>query len=148
MSDVNSNARKPEDYLESIRRDGYVLIKQAVPLDTVNDLLAYVNSFEYSSEQQTKIDSNLQRLNGYGSTVYNVVAKRPEVLRLFIRGVAGELLKGMLNDKYYHSWIHPCRITFCVPRISAVRQEPCRTTLIRSSRTAETTVQWCNACCS
>ncbi len=103
MSEVASNLRTNEDYLVSIRKDGYVLIKQAVQPDAVKDLLAYVSSFEYSGEQQAKIDANLQRLNGYGSTLYNVASKRPEILRLFIRGVVGDLLKGMLNDKYYHS---------------------------------------------
>lgn len=103
MSNIDNSLCVHEEYLESIRRDGYVLIKQAVPVEVVQDLVAYVNGFEYSSEQQSKIDAAVQRLNGYGKTIYNVAAKRPEVLRHFIRGVAGELLKGMLNDKYYHT---------------------------------------------
>jgi hypothetical protein len=103
MSDSDYRSVGRQGYFEAIRRDGYVLIKQAVANDAVQDLLAYVNSFEYSSTQQAKIDANLQRLNGYADTLYNVAVKRPDILRLFIRGAVGELLKHMLNEKYYQA---------------------------------------------
>lgn len=103
MVNMNVNLSINDKYLESIRRDGYVLVKQAAPDEAVADLKEYISSFKYSDEQEISIAENLQRLNGFGKTIYNICAKRPDVLRLFIRGVPGALLKALLNDKYYPS---------------------------------------------
>nr|WP_315473110.1 phytanoyl-CoA dioxygenase family protein [uncultured Undibacterium sp.] len=91
------------DYVNAVREKGYVLIKSAILKEIVDDLLDFANSFEYSDHEKDILTANQQRLNGYGATIYNIPSKRPEVLRHFIRGLCGDILRALLNDKYYRS---------------------------------------------
>jgi ectoine hydroxylase-related dioxygenase (phytanoyl-CoA dioxygenase family) len=89
------------NHVNQVRQNGFVHIKNAVDPAVVGDLLAFAQSFQYSEEQQANLLRNQQRLNGYGRTIYNVALKKPEALRLFIRNIQGEVIKGLLNDQYY-----------------------------------------------
>lgn len=89
------------EHLDGIRKIGFTLIKNAIPTPIVDDLLKFATNFSYTSEEEKEILKSQQRLNGYGRTVYNLPIKRPDVLKYFIRGMPGEILRGLLNDKYY-----------------------------------------------
>ena len=91
------------DYIEQVRKDGYVLIKRAIDPSIAQNLLDFATSFEYSDVERDALLKNQQRLNGYGNNIFNIALKRPDILPLFIRGVQGEIMKGLLNDRYYSS---------------------------------------------
>jgi hypothetical protein len=90
-----------QEYIDAVRQEGYVLIKQAVAQAVVEDLLNFACNFQYTEDEQASLLRNQQRLNGYGQNVFNVAMKRPDTVPIFIRGVQGEVMKGLMNDKFY-----------------------------------------------
>jgi ectoine hydroxylase-related dioxygenase (phytanoyl-CoA dioxygenase family) len=93
--------KQAELYASDLKKNGYTVIKKAIRLDTVEELLKFATTFEYSTEENEILFKNQQRLNGFAQTIYNIALKRPDFLRLFIRGMQGEVLKILLNDDYY-----------------------------------------------
>lgn len=89
------------EYIDAVHQEGYVLIKQAVAQAVVKDLLDFSCNFQYTEDEQASLLRNQQRLNGYGQNVFNVAMKRPDTVPIFIRGVQGEVMKGLLNDRFY-----------------------------------------------
>lgn len=91
------------NHVRDVQDKGYTVIKRAIAQDVVTDLLQFAKSFVYDDEEKEILKANQQRLNGYGETIFNIPAKRPEVLRYFIRGLCGDILRALLNDEYYRS---------------------------------------------
>jgi hypothetical protein len=84
-------------HVNHIRQQGYAVIKQAVDPAVVRNLLEFANTFQYTEDEQANLLRNQQRLNSFDRTIY----KRQDALRLFIRGTPGEVLKELLNEKFY-----------------------------------------------
>lgn len=91
------------EYLKKIDCDGYVIIKNAVDPKIIDEILCFINNYNYSDEEKKKIESNKMRLNNYANNLFNVALKRPDFLKHFIRGTQGEIAKKLLNDEYYRS---------------------------------------------
>ena len=90
-----------KECIAAVQQQGYVIIKQAAERSVVKDLLNFALNFEYSEEEKAGLLRKQQRLNGYGQNIFNVAMKRPDTLPIFIRGMHGEILKGLLNDSFY-----------------------------------------------
>jgi ectoine hydroxylase-related dioxygenase (phytanoyl-CoA dioxygenase family) len=90
-----------DEYVRKIDEDGYVLIRNAVGQQVAQQYLHFAQTFQYSEEEEAAIAAKGQRLNGFSKNIFNVAMKKPDVLSIFIRGVQGEVLKKLLNDKYY-----------------------------------------------
>lgn len=88
-------------HVDHIRQQGYTVIKQAADPAVVGSFLEFANTFQYTEEERAHLLRNQQRLNSFGRTIYNVALKRQDALRIFIRGVQGEVLKELLNEKFY-----------------------------------------------
>lgn len=90
-----------QKHIHQIQLEGYTILKKAVLPTIVEDLLNFVSNFTYNFEEQKFLADNQQRLNAYGRNVFNIALKRPDALKLFIRNLPGEIMRGILNDKYY-----------------------------------------------
>ena len=90
-----------QTHIDQVHWQGYSILRQAVARPVVDDLLEFASSFQYSDEEKAFLLGNQQRLNAFARSVFNVALKRPDVLALFIRGLQGEVMRGLLNDKYY-----------------------------------------------
>lgn len=90
-----------DHYLKKIECDGYVIIKNAINLEIIKEILSFVKNYNYSDAEKKKIEGNKMRLNNYASNLFNVALKRPDFLKYFIRGPQGEIAKKLLNDEYY-----------------------------------------------
>ena len=90
-----------QTHIDQIHREGYAILKQAVAPSIVQELLSFACNFQYSAEEQAFLLGNQQRLNGYARSIFNIALKRPDALKLFIRRLQGEVMRGLLNDKYY-----------------------------------------------
>jgi hypothetical protein len=94
---------KIEDYVSSIKENGYSIIKSYVPIRECENILNFAKNFNYDEMQNDILSSNTQRLNAFAKNIYNIAVKRPEYLNLFISGTSGEILKNLLNDQFYKS---------------------------------------------
>ena len=105
MKIVNS-ANSDKDlnfFLEVIKEDGIVIIKNGVSELVIAEMLGFVRQFKYQPHEEEEIKKRGMRLNNYAENIFNVVTKRPDFLNYYTEGIVGEILKACLNDAYYTS---------------------------------------------
>lgn len=90
-----------ETHLAEISDRGFTILKREVDTDECQRVLEFATSFRYSPDEIASVGKSIQRLNGFADNIYNVVAKQSGFLRFFLSGKCGEILKRLLNDRYY-----------------------------------------------
>ena len=86
-----------QEYIQILQRDGFVIIKDLLDTDELNQLLSNINSGQIISNS----DANVPRLNMGSDIIYSPFLLDKKFFDLFRTPVIEQILMATLNDEYY-----------------------------------------------